>query len=88
MSLKVFVVSSPATTSLRVKLAAVLRGGYLMSTRLLLQQCGSSVAYHFALGPSKRQVWFTPAFAEKHAGLTTVIRKSVDFAKEQGDMPK
>ena len=78
----------PAAPSQRVKLAAILRGSYLMSTRMLLQQKGSSVAYKFTLGPSRRLVWLTPRFAEQHAGLASVLRNSVAAAKEQGEQPK
>jgi len=80
-------VTDPVNVSERVKWAVVLRGGYVVSAKLLLHgRGGGSVAYRAAL-KSKRKVWLSDSFIAKHEGVANVIRSALHHAKDQRRKP-
>ena len=55
-------------------------GGNVMSLRLLLHGSGPGIMYVGNL-QVRRKVWVTPAFADKHTALATIIKDAPVHAK-------
>eukprot|EP00959_Pyramimonas_sp_CCMP1952_P260994 5457024-Pyramimonas_sp.AAC.1 len=79
----VFIVTDPARPGDRIELAAVLKGGYVMSARLLLESNGPGIKYADTLH-TRRKVWITPDFEERHKAFASILREAPVNAKATG----
>jgi hypothetical protein len=72
----IFVVQDPSDPGQRTKWWAIIKGSFLVTPSVLLQNNGPAIKYHAAMSTARR-IWISPRAREKHSTLVEIVEFAV-----------